>query len=95
MTSVNDGPRFARTFALRRRGWDHHMHLQAAMGSEVVLTAQVSGGKSRYILASMHLHIAEQSISQHCDQHLRLHSNFEDWTCLQWGVVWHLPLLIV
>ena len=40
MTSEGDGPLFSRTFALRRRGWDHHMVLQAAFGSEALLTAQ-------------------------------------------------------
>ncbi len=42
MTNEDDGPLFQRTFALRRRAWDHHMVFHAAMGSDAVVTAQVS-----------------------------------------------------
>lgn len=40
-TTEADGPQFARTFVLRRKGWDHHMELLAGVGSDAAITAQV------------------------------------------------------
>lgn len=40
MTGEQDGPLFQRTFALRRRAWDHFLTFQAAMGSDALVTAQ-------------------------------------------------------
>jgi hypothetical protein len=40
-TTEANGPQFARTFVLRRKGWDHHMELLAGVGSDAAITAQV------------------------------------------------------
>lgn len=42
MTTEADGPQFVRTFVRRRKGWDHHMQLLAAVALDTVVTAQVT-----------------------------------------------------
>ncbi len=40
MAPGSEGPRFSRTYILRRRGWDHYLEFQASVGSDALVTAQ-------------------------------------------------------
>lgn len=55
MTTEADGPQFARTFVRRRKGWDHRMHLMAAMASDAVVTAQVERLQHQFFTCSLFL----------------------------------------
>jgi hypothetical protein len=65
-TTEANGPQFARTFVLRRKGWDHHMELLAGIGSDAAITAQVLTVRPCTVL------VGDHKQAHRCCSHLRL-----------------------